>query len=134
MNRNRKMFLFVESILMSIFISSSVLQANNSKNEKQFITQEQATKHAAKLANEKCQKDFGMSPFKPDSYKAELVNSKWSWGKISPKGINGYSAKVEFNKDGSDEKVRVAFHTDVIQREPELQKVPIKIETIRPKK
>ena len=134
MNHNRKMFLFVLSILMSLFISSSVLQANNSKNEEQFITQEQAAKHAAKLANDKCQKDFGMSPFKPDSYKAELLNSKWIWGKISPKGINGYSAKVEFKKDGSNEKVRVAFHTDAIQKEPKLQKVPIDIETVLPKK
>ena len=134
MNRYLKMFIFIVTIIISIAFNSAVLQANNSKNEKQIITQEHAAEHAVKLANEKCQKDFGMSPFKPESYKAELVGSKWRWGKIEPIGIHGYSAKVEFCKDGSDENVKVAFSTDaIINNEPKLQKVPLEIEVIRPK-
>jgi len=88
------------------------LQGNNSENKNQIITQEQAAEFAAKLANEKFQKDFHQSPFKPESYKAELVDSRWHWGKMDPVGINGCSAKVEFNKDGSDAKVKVALYTD----------------------
>jgi len=107
-----KMVIFTVVIIISIAFNPVVLLANDSKNEKQIITQEEAAKYAAKLANEKCQKDFGYSPFTPESYKAELVGSKWHWGKIEPLGINGYSAKVEFCKDGSDKDVRVAFHTD----------------------
>ncbi|NLD35804.1 MAG: hypothetical protein GX654_02960 [Desulfatiglans sp.] len=133
MDRN-KMLVFKIAILISIVFNSSVLQANDSKNEEQITTQKQAAIHAAKLANEKCQKNFGISPFKPELYKAELVNSKWHWGKIEPIGIHGYSAKVEFCKDGSGENVQVAFSTDkIINNEPELHKVPMEIEVIRSK-
>ena len=116
MKRYLKMFVFIVAIIISIAFNYAVLQPNDSKNEKQIITQEQAAKHAANLANEKCQKDFGHAPFKPESYKAELVDSKWHWGKIEPIGIHGYSAKVEFNKDGTNEDVKVAFHTDELRK------------------
>ena len=102
----------IVAIILSGVLNASVLQADNSEHKENIITQEQASEHAAKLANEKCQKVFGESPFTPGSYEAELIDSKWHWGKIDPKGINGYSAKVEFGKDGSDENVKVAFSTD----------------------
>lgn len=105
-------------------------QADNLKNEKQIITQEQAAKHAAKLANEKCQEAFGESPFKPESYKAELVDLKWHWGKIEPFGIHGYSAKVEFYKDGSGKNVEVAFSTDALDNSYKIQKNEKPIEKI----
>ena len=107
-----KMFIYIGGMILSVAFNVTVLQANNSENKYEIITQEQAAEHAAKLANEKCQKEFGQSPFTPGSYEAELVDSKWHWGKIEPKGINGYSARVEFNKDGSDENAKVAFSTD----------------------
>ncbi len=71
-----KTFVFIVAILLSIVFNSSVLLANNLKNESKITTQEQAVKHAAKLGNDKCQKDFGLSPFKPESYKAEFIDSK----------------------------------------------------------
>ena len=114
MNRYLKIFIFVAAVIISAAFDPAALQADNSKDEKQIVTQEQAAKHAAKLANDKCRKEFGCSPFKPGSYKAELSGSKWRWGRIEPIGIHGYSARVEFCKDGSDEDVRVVFHTDVI--------------------
>jgi len=122
------MSIFIVVIIISIAFNAAVLRANNSNNERQIITQEQAAEHAAKLANEKCQKDFGNSPFTPDSYKAELVDSRWHWGKIDPKGFNGYSARVEFNKDGTNENVKVAFHTDELKNE--LRKFEIQQKTI----
>jgi hypothetical protein len=112
MDRYLKVFIFVLAVITSGAFGACVLQANNSESKNQIITEKQAAVHAAKLANEKCQKDFGISPFTPGSYEAELVDSKWHWGKIEPKGINGYSAKVEFNKDGSGENVKVAYSTD----------------------
>ncbi|MFX0199893.1 MAG: hypothetical protein ACFFCW_27535 [Candidatus Hodarchaeota archaeon] len=131
MNRYFKMILFIVAISLSGVFTATVLQANNSENKKQIITQEQAAEFAAKLANEKCQKDFGKSPFTPELYKAELVDSRWHWGKIDPKGINGFSAKVEFNKDGSDENVRVAFSTDKADIIKALESdVPTKIDEI----
>ena len=79
-----------------------------------------AAEFAAKLANEKCQTSFGKAPFISDSYSAELIGSKWQWGKIEPPGIHGYSAEVEFNADGSEQKVRTILHTDGmrIRRKP----------------
>lgn len=133
MDRYFKMFIFIVTIILSIAFNSSTLQANTSKNEKQIKTQEHAAKHAAKLANEKCQKDFGYSPFKPESYKAEFIDSKWHWGKFDPKGIHGYSAKVEFCEDGSDENVRVVFHTDAIDDRYRIQNKEIRIEIEQPK-
>lgn len=114
MDRYLKMSIFIMAVIISINFNSCALQANNSKNEKRIITQEQAAEHAAELANEQCQKEFGLSPFKPETYKAQLVDTKWHWGNFKPVGVFGYSAKVEFCKDGSDEDVRVVFHTDAI--------------------
>ncbi|MFC1494340.1 hypothetical protein ACFL6W_03575 [Thermodesulfobacteriota bacterium] len=57
MDRYFKIFIFMVAIIVSTTFNATVLQASNSKDEKQIITQEQAAKHAAKLANEKCQKD-----------------------------------------------------------------------------
>lgn len=111
MDRYLIIFIFAVGISVSS-ISSVAFPQDNSENNKQITTQEQAAEFAAKLANEKFQKDFGRSPFKPESYKAELIDSRWHWGKIDPVGINGCSAKVEFNEDGSDAKVKVALFTD----------------------
>lgn len=112
MDRYLITFIFVILIIVSGACSTAFLQGNNPENKNQIITQEQAAELAAKLANEKFQKDFHRSPFKPESYKAELVDSRWHWGKMDLGGINGCSAKVEFNKDGSDAKVKVALYTD----------------------
>jgi hypothetical protein len=112
MDRHYRMIIFIVGISISSAFYPIVLQADNSGDKEEIITQEQAAAHAAKLANEKCQEAFGESPFTPESYEAELVDSIWHWGKIEPKGINGYSAKVEFCKDGSDENVKVGFSTD----------------------
>ena len=71
-----------------------------------------------------------MSPFTPESYKAELVDNKWNWGKISPAGINGCSANVTLNKDGSNENVKVAYHSDILKYEIDPQKVPMNIKKI----
>jgi hypothetical protein len=122
MDRYYEMAVFFTVMSICCAINANILQANDSEMSVQIISQEQAAAYAAKLANEKCQKEFGESPFKPGSYEAELVDSKWHWGEIEPKGINGYSAKVEFNKDASDENVKVAYSTD----RKELQKRLIK--------
>lgn len=130
MKRYRMIFLFLLEVSVSVSLSATILYANDKTDENQnILTQEQAAILASILANKKFQKDFGMSPFTPESYAPELVENKWHWGQISPAGINGCSAQVTFNKDGSNENVKVAFHTDrLIKDEAETQKVPIRIE------
>jgi hypothetical protein len=112
MNRYLIISIFVVVMSISGVCSVAFPQDNNLENKKQIINEEQAAELAAKLANEKFQKDFHRSPFRPESYKAELIDSRWRWGKIDPIGINGCSANVEFNEDGSDKKVKVSFFTD----------------------
>ncbi len=82
-----------------------------------IISPEEAAKLAAQLANDKFQEAYGYSPFKPESYTATFVKSRWYWGKIDPAGIGGCSAEVELNRDGSGKRVRVAFHTDQLDRD-----------------
>ena len=113
MRRYRMIYLYLMTICILSLLGTTTLQANNNTEKKQnILTQEQAAILASKIANEKFKKDFGISPFTPESYTAELADNKWCWGKISPVGINGCSAKVTFEKDGSNENVKVAYHTD----------------------
>jgi hypothetical protein len=115
--------------ITSLLSTTTSLANNDTEKNQKIITQEQAAILASKIANEKFQKVFGISPFTPESYPAKLVDSRWYWGKIDPAGINGCSAKVEFNKDGSDENVKVAYSTDradpKIILEKDLQKIKI---------
>ncbi len=88
--------------------------ADDAENLAQIDTPEKAAELSSELANEKCQKAFGISPFTPVSYSAKLLGSKWRWGKIELPGIRGYSAEVGFDADGSDRNVRVVLHTDAL--------------------
>ena len=112
MNRHFLISVFWVSICIFSFLGCTTLQVKDKDSNTQLTTQEQAAEFASKLANEKCQKTFHRSPFAPDSYVAQLSDSRWSWGKIEPPGIHGFSAEIEFNMDGSGKKVRVVFHTD----------------------
>ena len=127
-------FFFILTICFVNSLGTTSLHANDStEKNKNILTQKQAATLASKIANKKFQKDFNMSPFTPESYKAELVDNKWNWGKISFAGINGCSANVTFNKDGSNENVKVAYHTDILKNEVDPQKEPMEIKVIRPK-
>jgi hypothetical protein len=131
MDRYLITFIFVAAISISCAFDAAVIQAEDSESKKQALTQEQAAELAAKLANEKFQKDYHRSPFKPESYAAELIESRWHWGKIDPAGINGCSATVEFKEDGSDERVKVALCIDVNTKDISEEKAPIVIRGIQ---
>jgi hypothetical protein len=126
MKKYLRISLFLTTISIFVLLNTTVFNAySNSENKQKIITQEQAATLASKIANEKFQSVFGISPFTPESYTAELVDNKWRWGKIDPAAINGCSAIVTFNKDGSHKNVKVAFHTD---ENLETQQESIKIE------
>lgn len=99
--------LLIAATCLSVPVNAPVVLAHIEIN-----TPEEAALLASKLANEKSREAFGVSPFTPESYSARLLNSRWHWGKIEPPGINGYSAEVEFDTDGSHQKVRTVLHTD----------------------
>jgi hypothetical protein len=109
---NRYLIILILVSALGISFSAPVLQADEQANKGQRITQEQAAELAARLANERFRKGYGRTPFTPQSYTAELTDSRWRWGVINPIGINGCAAEVEFNEDGTDQKVRVALFDD----------------------
>jgi len=114
MKRSLIMIISAMTISLYIILNAVTIEAGDPEAKGQIITQEQAAELAAKLPDEKFQATFGASPFKPESYQAKLVGSRWHWGKINPAGVKGCSAKVEFNKDGSEPDVKVAYHTDEV--------------------
>jgi hypothetical protein len=138
MNRYLLFFFLVSAVCISGLITAPFLLAGdpeiiihvNTPEKAAFNTPEEAAKFASKLANEKAQKSFGISPFSPDSYSAQIIGSRWYWGKIEPPGIGGYSAQVEFNRDGSGQVVRAVLHTDTLYRNPNNSKRSIEMEVI----
>ena len=78
------------------------------------LDEKQAAHLASGLANQKCQEDFGRRPFSPADYKASVKQHRWTWGALDPGGIQGYSARVAFDLDGSNPEVEVFLSTDII--------------------
>ena len=99
-------------LLTSLLLLAMLLGCMN----RAFLSQEGAAQLGAKLANEKYFKLFKTAAntrFSPSDYPAVLLGSRWHWGQHNPEGINGYSAEVRFNKDGSEPEVEILFHTDI---------------------
>ena len=117
MNRHFIILVFLVAICMFSFLGRATLQAENKDGNTQITTQEQAAEFASKLANKKCKESFKKSPFSPDSYVAQLSDSRWSWGKIEPPGINGFSAEIGFNIDGTEPEARVAYNLPPVHGE-----------------
>ena len=112
MYRHFLILFFGAAICLFSFLYRSTLHAEDRDINTQITTPEQAAEFASMLANRKCEESFGKSPFTPESYVAQFVDSKWNWGKIEPPGIHGFSADIGFNADGLEQKVRVVYHTD----------------------
>lgn len=130
MNRFLVLF-FLTAICISGMLIPPALLADDVDEAVQVDTPEKAAALASKLANEKAQNAFGVSPFTPESYSPQRIGTRWHWGKIEPPGIRGYSAEVEFNMDGSDPKVRTVFHTDTaIPWDLNSNRVPMEMEVI----
>ena len=62
---------------------------------------------AARLANERCQKEFGKRPFAPDDFEALLDQGRWHWGTADGGKVDGYEVEVTFDPAGRKRKVSV---------------------------
>ena len=120
--------LVTAALCISGAYQAPLLLAGDAGDSVQIDTPEEAAEFSSRLANEKCQKAFGISPFTPESYSAKLLGSKWQWGKVEPPGIRGYSAEVGFDADGSDRNVRVVLHTDALSTGNPYE-IPLKMDT-----
>ena len=114
MNRHFLVLFFWVAVCIFGFLGRSDLHAEDRDSKTRIATQAQAAEFASKLANERCKKSFNTTPFSPDSYTAELSDSRWHWGKIEPPGIHGFSAEIGFNMDGLEQEVRVVYHVPAV--------------------
>ncbi|MBN1575854.1 MAG: hypothetical protein JW913_04835 [Chitinispirillaceae bacterium] len=110
---------FMKTFFISLFIISFL--GCDRLNEKT------AAELASAIANKECLKLYTKELFSPDSYKAVFAEGKWSWGKIDPAGINGYSADVSFDMNGNNQKVTICFSTDInntdMNSKPEIERM-----------
>lgn len=70
---------------------------------------------AVELANAECMRQYSIAPFDSTSYVIEFREQRWYWGRVDVAGINGYSAKVSFDKKGRDRRIEIFFSTDVLR-------------------
>ncbi len=76
------------------------------------LSTEEASRLAAKLANDECNRIWKVRPFTADLYQPKLKDGSYSWGRLDPGGPGGLSARVTFKHDGTEPKVEIWFHTD----------------------
>ena len=66
-----------------------------------------ASKLAAQLANDDCQRRFGISPFKPSAGTPSFSDGRWHWRAISGYGHGDFIADISFTEDGLSHSVQV---------------------------
>jgi hypothetical protein len=64
---------------------------------------------AARLANDRCQKDFGKRPFREDDFEALLDQERWHWGTLDGGKVDGFEVQVSFDRSGGGKQVMVAI-------------------------
>ena len=67
---------------------------------------------SAKLANDKCEAFFGGRPFVWSQNHIERITRGWVWGNMDVLGVQGHSASVRMEGDGSQADVKVYFSSD----------------------
>lgn len=73
----------------------------------QFLTNTEAARLAATVANAECERLYQKRPFTPGDNVVELDNIRWQWGRLDRPGRNGFAAAVSFNKEGLNQQVEV---------------------------
>lgn len=64
------------------------------------LSQYSAANLAAKLANERCSREFGERPFKAEDFDATLNQGRWEWGTGNGSPVDGYEVEVSFSPEG----------------------------------
>jgi hypothetical protein len=62
---------------------------------------------AADLANDRCQKQYGKRPFRPDDFEAMLDQGRWRWGTIDGGKVDGFEVEISFDRAGGSKLVTV---------------------------
>lgn len=67
----------------------------------------QAAMRAARYANDEAEKNFGSRPFRPSDFSARLDGHRWQWGDLERPVVNGYSAEVTMDRNGTEADIKV---------------------------
>lgn len=101
---------YVCVFLLTLLFFMPFAKENNSTTKK--LKRHQALNLAVKLANEKCQQQFNVSPFDTNSFEIKLADNRWKWGNLDIHGIDGFSAEVSFDLKGEKDAVKIYLSTD----------------------
>jgi hypothetical protein len=71
------------------------------------LTPASASDLAAKLANERCQSEFGARPFHAQDFEIRLEAGRWHWGTTDGEKVDGYEVEVSFDPEGASRAVAV---------------------------
>ena len=83
-------------------------------NAHHVLSSQDAAELAARLANEKCKRQFGRQPFSPGQHSAILEDGLYHWGELDVGGVGGFSAIVRFRPDGTEPHAEVYFSSDTL--------------------
>ena len=62
---------------------------------------------AARLANDRCLKAYGKTPFAPDDFEAAMDNGRWHWGTPDGGKVDGFEVEVSFDPRGGARRIDV---------------------------
>ena len=104
---------------MKIFTLALVIACtagcNTISSQRQAINTHEAAVLAANLANDECARLYNSRPFTSIDHIPESRDDRWYWGRLDQVGHNGLSAKVTFDLDGSNEKVKIYYSSDTVR-------------------
>lgn len=78
----------------------------------------EAAELAARLANERCERQYRRRPFRAEQHAIVLRAGLYRWGGLDVGAPGGLSAFVTFRQDGSEPRVEVYYSADAV-RPPE---------------
>lgn len=71
------------------------------------LTAFSAGEASARLANDRCQRDFGQRPFDAGDFDAVLEQGLWRWGGPEANAVDGFHAEVILGPHGEKKEVLV---------------------------
>jgi hypothetical protein len=79
------------------------------------LSADAAAELAAKLANDRCERQYRKRPFAAQQHAAVLEDRGYRWGGLDVGGPGGLSALVTFARDGTEPHVEVYFSSDALR-------------------
>lgn len=101
-------------MLLVLLILGLGCQAVQRGASRQTLSEPEALKLAASIANAECVDKFGEAPFDESSFSIDFREGHWHWGTLDLHGVYGFSTLVSFDARGDDRHVVVFFSFDAL--------------------